>query len=339
MPPRYVILAIVAFWLVTVGLFLHGVVMPRLAQTEPVMFPVDLVDEAGKQTETTSFEVTKNGTGKSSPLYRADVDWRYHPEDDTFESECTLNLRFVDEPEPPRNEGPAWLPQVHRVDMTSSYRLTRYGEMTAINSQTSYHLVMGEAKEGIKVEAEVTGAPRAGQYTPHLRFTIPGLGDERKIGPLTLRDFERDGDPVAVLDRGTVLNPLHPPRRFPGLRDGQSWRLTVIDPLALVGLVASLDAAKGDALREAGVAAGAYGLDAHVMPDTETVTLQGGNEVACRVIRCTGDGPVSALAFWVRQGDGAVMKQEVNLHGDSWSLLRLPFGYKMRSSPRPRITP
>src|SRR5947209_4255287 len=86
MPPRTLSLAIVGFWLAMAGLFFWHEVWPRLDPSEPLLFPVDIVDEAGYQNELTSWEVTKNGT----PGYRADVDWRYHAEDDSFESQCDL---------------------------------------------------------------------------------------------------------------------------------------------------------------------------------------------------------------------------------------------------------
>src|SRR5689334_8374085 len=90
MPNRPVTLAIVAFWLVMAGLFGYEQLLPSLAPSEPLMFPVDVVDEAGPQSEVTNWEVTKNGTKG----YRADVDWRYRPEDDAFESECVLAWRL-----------------------------------------------------------------------------------------------------------------------------------------------------------------------------------------------------------------------------------------------------
>jgi hypothetical protein len=334
MLPRSATLAIIAFWLIMVALFTFTEAWPRLAPAEPLMFPVDVIDEAGQSKELVNYNVTKNGTLK----YKAEVEWHYFPENDTFESECQLTPRFPD-PEAPRAEGPAWMPQVHEVRMVSSfYRLTRGGEMKGIEVKSDYRLVSGKDEEGsIGVRAEVKGSPRAGHFTPHVKLTFPGLPQDEKIGPFAARDFERDGDPVAVLPRGIVLNPLHPPRRFPNLADNQRWRITVIDPLALLGLVAPLD---GGALREAGIDAGAaWVLEARVLPGLEGVDWDAGPGVPCRVIRCEGGGPVGPLTFWVRQTDGVVMRQEFHLYGDSWSFLRTSAAYKFRAPPVPRKVP
>jgi hypothetical protein len=335
MPPRSVTLAIVAFWLVMVGLFGLTEVWPRLAPAEPLMFPVDVIDEAGQSKELVNYNVSKNGT----PEYKAEVEWHYFPEDDSFESECQLR-HLSEDPEAPREEGPAWLPQVHKVRMFSSfYRLTRGGEMKGIEVRTDYLLApRGNDEAGIDVRAEVKGSPRAGRFTPHVKLTFPELKQDEKIGPFTARDFERDGDPVPVLPRGIVLNPLHPPRRFPDLADDQRWRVTVIDPLALLGLVAPLD---GDKLREAGIDTGAAAsvLEARVLPSLEGVDWDAGKGVPCRVIRCEGDGPVDRLTFWVRPKDGVVMREEFRLWGDSWSFLRTSAAYKFRAPPAPRKVP
>jgi hypothetical protein len=381
MPKRFLTLAIVAFWLGMTGLFAYEVLWPRLMPSEPLMFPVDIIDEAGTQTETVNWEVTKNGTIG----YRADVDWRYHPDEDTFESECTLAWRFSEdwrdlgphhvlaqafgagalapggvpvgmlaqhaaawkvlesdrlgvEWEAPRQDQLPGLPQIHDVNVQrSAYRLTRHGEMKSITVKASYGLAWGSDQgRGIKVQAEVTGEPRSGRFAPHVKLSFPELADETNIGPLTLKDFAGDGAAVAVLERGTILNPLHPPRRLPELRDGQRWRAVVIDPFALLGLVAPLDRALGGALREAGVAAdgGAEVLDAKVLPGTQLIDWEGGRDVPCRVVRCTGDGAVKSLTLWAREHDGLMMRQEVSLWGDAWTFLRMPYGHKMRFPPR-----
>ncbi len=336
MPPRWFTLAIVASWLIMAGLFGVTEVWPRLSPSEPLMFPVDVIDEAGQQRELVNYNASKNGTLK----YRVEVEWQYHPEDDSFESQGVVRILLSNAREAPREEGPAWLPQVRDVEQKSSYRLTRGGEMKAIDVQTDYRLVQGaDEQAAIKVNARVNGAPHAGRFVPHTRLGFPGLKPDEQLGPLTPQDFERDADPVSVLPRGTVLNPLHPPRRFPELADGQHWRLTAIDPLALLGLASPLG---GDALRRAGIDAGAAAsaLEARVQPDLEEVDWgDGGKGVPCRVIRCQGGGPVEPLTFWVRQKDGVVIREDFRLWGDSWSLLRNSGGYRSQFAPAPPQQP
>jgi hypothetical protein len=342
MPARWLTLAIIAFWLVMVALFNVVEIRPRLSPSEPLMFPVDVIDEAGQAKDLATYNVTKNGTLK----YKAEVEWHYLPEDDTFESECQLTPRWPD-PEAPREEGPTWLPQLHEVALSSFYRLTRGGEMKGIEATTHYSFV--QEKEGedgarvqvseVKVTAEVKGAPHGGRFAPHAKLTFPGLNEDQRIGPFTPRDFERDAEPVPVPPRGTVLNPLHPPRRFPALAGGQHWRLTLIDPLAWLGLAAPLDG--GGALRDAGIDAGAaaWAVEARVQPVLEGVDWDAGRGVPCQVIRCEDGGPVKGLTVWVREKDGVVMRQDFRLWGDSWSFLRNSIAYKFRVVPGQRKIP
>jgi hypothetical protein len=336
MPPRIFTLVIVAFWLAMAALFSVTEIWPRLSPAEPLMFPVDVVDEAGQSRDLVNYYVSKNGVLN----YRADVELSYHHEDDSFESECQLEKSFFDVKEAKRDQGPALLPQVHEVKMTSVYRLTRDAEMRRIDVRTKYVLAVGNDDENAyKVEAHITGTPQARQFVPHLELTFPELKPDAQIGPFTPRDFQQDADPVAVLPRGTVLNPLHPPRRFTDLAEGQRWRFTFIDPLALLGLVAPLDAANGGALRNAGIGTGVSVLDAEVQRGVQTMTWDEGKDVLCRIIECEGDGPVGPMTIWVRERDGVVMRQEFRLWGDSWSLLRLPRAYKMRAPTSQRKLP
>jgi hypothetical protein len=322
MPSRFFTLTIIAFWLATVGLFVYAEVWPRLASSEPLLFPVDVVDEAGgRRGEDTDFEASKNGTEG----YHVEVVWRYHPEDDSFESEGKLKRIYTDEKEEaPRPEGPAGLPQVHSVDMESSYRLTRAGETKAIRTTTQYDLATAAGGEDVRIKAEVTGAPRAGRLVPHLKRS-PDPKDQEKASPFVL-SIDRDAGVVPVPARGTVLNPLHPPRRFVDLAADQRWQLTVIDPFVLGEAKTAPDAV-------------AFVLEARVLPEAETVKLRDEIQVSCRVVECTGAGPVGPLTYWLRPGDGAVMQVKVTLSGDSWELKRLRPGYKMRFPPKVKMTP
>jgi hypothetical protein len=337
MPPRFITLAIIAFWLAMVGLFVYGEVWPRLRPSEPLLFPVDVVDEAGQghRSDEPKYYVFKNGSGG----YLADLDWDYHPEDDSFESKCVLNLHWTGVTEAPRPEGPAWLPQVHNVRLTSAYRLTRNGELKAIASTTEYRLVAeADDQSKLEVKAVVGGEPRAGRLVPHLELTFPELaGPAPKFGPLDITAFDRDTESVAVSTRGTVLNPLHPPRRFANVSPGQRWRVTMIDPLALPGLVAPLDAARGGALRRAGIdaGAGAYVLDVRVLPELDIIDWRGGNQVPCHVIQCSADGPVGPITYWARQRDGAILHQEVSLDGDVWTFELGRAGFGSPTPPTP----
>jgi hypothetical protein len=380
MPPRTLTLAIVGLWLAMAGLFFWHEVWPRLEPSEPLMFPVDIVDEAGYQSEVTSWEVSKNG----APGYRADVDWRYHDEDDSFESQCELfkglsykvpvgrlsallqsggafaaapcsppagsllsygvQLIFLDSEdydpdwEPPRPSGPAalvpaWLPQLRYVKTSSSYRLTRQGDMRSIDLRSEYRLSERyelKDKDAPGLVAEIRGEPRSGRFTPRIKLKLD-RPEGLDIGPLHAAPFDRFGATVPVLGHGTVLNPLHPPRRFPNLQEGQRWRAAVINPLPLFALATARDSAQSNYLPDAGLPLdrGTDQLDARVLPGIQQVNWELG-KAACRVVHCTSLGPVASITYYVREHDGALMRQDVRLWGDTWSFLRRPHGFKMR---------
>jgi hypothetical protein len=332
MPKRSIILAIVAFWLGMAGLFVYQVLWPRLMPSEPAMFPVDIVDEAGAQLETTSWLVTKNGGGG----YRANTDWEYVADTDTFRSHCQL-VRGQRLAEAPRAEDGPWLFQLHEVQTDSSYYLTRAGEMTRIDATTSFTLAFSDhPSDGLKVSARVSGRPRAGRFLPHLEVSFPGPSNAAGHDPARPQDTQRDAALVSVLARGLVLNPLHPPRRLADLRPGQRWLVTLIDPFAPFGLVTSPPDARGR-MKNAGATddSAADILVARVLPDLETLFWEEKNEeVICRVVRCAGDDPFPALTLWVRERDGMLFKQEaVTRSGDVWTFLRRPYNYRMQQAP------
>jgi hypothetical protein len=386
MPPRTLTLAIVGFWLAMAGLFFWHELWPRLEPSEPLLYPVDIVDEAGYQNEVTSWEVTKNGT----PGYRADVDWRYHSEDDSFESQCDLAkgvtyflprgradvvLRTVGalaaapggvpigaltqhlalyglmdseeldpEWEAPRSRGgampmPDWLPEIHNVHISSSFFLTRHGDLRKVELTSEYTLAKRtEERSGTAVKAEIGGAPRSGRFTPHVQQPpaedkLPRGKPPRglDIGAFHVDSCDGDGATVPVLGHGTVLSPLHPPRRFPNIQEGQRWRAAVIDPLPLLGLAPSQDRKLAGTMREAGLPVDGCAdvLDARVLPGIRVINWELG-KAACRVVHCTGVGPVASITYYVREHDGTLMRQDTRLWGDSWSFLRRPHGFKMR---------
>jgi len=364
MPSRLITLVIIALWLVTTGLFVARDLWPRLAPSEPLMFPVDIVDEAARQTivanrqelrddriagvdriagittDGVSWYVLKNGGGG----YRANTYWDYIPEDDSFRSRCELGIgNRAAEPAKSEGVGPLGLFQFQNVDARSSYYLTRAGHLTRLEASTEYDLFL--AQEAIKlaprVRAEVSGEQRAGSFVPHLDVSFPLPGGKKRLGPVALgplrpEAFQRNDVPVPAPGRGLVLNPLHPPRRIPNLTPGQRWRVAVIDPFALIGLVAPLWPA-GEALPDAGASV----LEAAVLPRVKTLVWDEdhGNaagkteEVTCRVIECLGDGAVTRLALWAREGDGFLLKQEADVWGDTWTFWRRDHAYRMEPPP------
>ena len=74
---------------------------------------------------------------------------------------------------------------------------------------------------------------------------------------------------------------------------------------------------------------GADLLDARVLPGIQQIEWELG-KAACRVVHCTGHGPVASITFYVREHDGTLMKQDVKLWGDAWSFVRRPQLFPLR---------
>ena len=326
MPPRFFTVAIIAFWVLMLGLFLIGDVWPRLAPTEPLMFPIDVVDEAGNHAEGSKFAVSNEDTSPYPDavdwLDRAQGEWRYFPDTDSFESKCEFTLSETN------------------ATLVSIYRLSRGGQMLGIEA-TSFVTAQGQAKT-VLVQARLTGSPHNGRFIPQVERTFPNATDGAASQSST-------GLEVAVSSRGTVLNPLHPPRRFTDLGAGQQWQMTVIDPLPLLKLARPTHAAQGDAVSDADMAASAcaYVLKAQVQPEVKSIVWPTAKEgqVSCWIVHCTGDGPVGPLTYWVRQRDGSqsqpgykagdVLRLEVTLNGEQWTVQCLTEGLSMRPYKRP----
>jgi hypothetical protein len=334
MPPRWLALSIVAFWIAMSGLFFWRDVLPRLNPTEPLMFPVELVDEAGSIRNQNLYDVgwtvSKNGAGG----YVANVEWNYVPESDSFDSHCTLRHGESSEEEKPRGVGPMAFPQLHDIDMESHYFMTRKGQMHSFSVKSQYTLVATKPKElEIVTKVSVEGEPGDRQFVPHITMSLA----PEKGGDL-LPPLEERAPALEVGERHLVLNPLHPVRRFPSLQAGQHWRVTIIDPLAAFGALPRTLAK--DLLSNVNVemAPSAFVLEAQVQSEQENLSWEG-KVIPCRIIQI-GDNPLLlSMTLWVSVSDGLVMKQEVSLTGDSWVMVRrlhpqmLPSGKNTRKKP------
>jgi hypothetical protein len=272
MPPRHVTLAIVAFWVAMSGWLFYHELWPRLRPGEPPPYLIDLVEEARTQEQTIFWEVLQNG--KETGYARTGVS--YQEADDTFLLHGEFKLRA-----PGAVGAPIMV-------IESSYRVTRGGDLRAVTAHAK-----GEATFhglGFSVTADVTGEVRDGRLYPHFKIQYP------------LGTYEDTVQPVAVSERGSVLNPLQPVNRLQGLRAGQHWRLPLIDPLASV-----LPGSRPDVrVLEADVSKGT--LDWY------------GREVPCFVIDYRGDD--ARARTWAREADGMVLQQEVSLGGESLILRR-----------------
>jgi hypothetical protein len=299
MPSRWLSLSIIAFWLAMSGLFFWRDLWPDLRPGEPPPYKADLVEEAQR----------RQGHGRPTTwtVYHNDVEafmaetWVNHQvEDDTFEMESQLV------PRPPfRPITPKWLPQVELRRGRGSYRVDRDGNLVGVVAEFNLRAKGGnlilKGLAGAKgfagdVVLTLTGEVRDGKLYPHWHI-------DNSLGNV----FDLQFEPIAVPHRGSVVMPLQPVNRLRGLRPGQTWRIPLLEPLAMVGLGGG----------------GVKYLDARVLPAPEVLSWKG-ETIPCLVIEYHGEDVTGRT--WVAtgaRGEDRVLRQEFDLADDvRWAIQR-----------------
>ena len=298
MPPRWLSLLIVTFWLGTTGWLAYQDVWPLLSSGQAPPYAIDLEDEVQTRQAHIRWVVSYNG----NPSLRAETWVEPNPADDTFalHSELYPLARFPAK-EPDNGRLPfGGLVEIHKA--TSVYRVTRQGDLRAVRLDLS--AVVGGLAPG---EGSLTGEVHDGQFRPHVRASSPVFPGA---------DFDGDLDPVPVPAHGSILSPMHPVNRITGLRPGQTWRLPLVDPVPTV-ISALVKKYLGDLAPSAG--GGETVVTAHVLPQTEP--LPGGKDAPlCWVIGYQGDDVTAKT--WVQVDNGLVLRQEAERGGDHWVLQR-----------------
>lgn len=292
MPPRWLSVSIVLFWLGTTGWLFYQDVWPLLLPGQAPPFTIDLEDEVQTRQAHIHWSVLYN----DRPYLRAETWVEPDPADDTFALKATLGP-LAAAPKGRDAEAEPFGGLVRLLRSTSTYRIARNGDLRSLSVEFSV-----EARAGGLVasgDGDLDGEVKDGKFLSHLWLSSPVLPGGA---------VEKELDPVPVSAHGSVLSPLHPVNRIAGLRPGQTWRLPLVDPIK-------------DALTA--LAAGRPGeeivLTAHVLPRTETLTWNG-EPAECLVIDYQGDD-VSART-WVQVGTGLVLRQDSERDGERLALVR-----------------
>jgi hypothetical protein len=319
MPPRFVTVLVVLFWLGTSAWFFQRELWPSLRGGDPPPFVIDLVDEARQ------LPIDWHVLQGDKKVGKASTQIAYDQADDTFRLEGTFELNY---------EFKLFL--LGRIStkakVENMYRVTREGELLEVKTHATLTIpsMLGEfggrplegaggeqtPPGGYEIKGEIAGPVRDGSLQPTGKVVVPGEVQEIQF------------DPVPLSGRGSVLNPLHPVNRLRGLRPGRTWQIPLFDPLAL--LSAAKVEAKGGKERESAVLAilgilkgnGSQfrRLNATVLDGTQSLFWDD-HEETCQVIEYR-DGDLNAHT-WVRQRDGTVLQQEANLRGDQIVLKRV----------------
>jgi hypothetical protein len=295
MPARHVVAFIVLFWAATTGWLYYRDLRPYLTPGNAPPFTISLFDEAE------AFRYRENDTSKRKEglewsIYQDDeikgyaVTWvKYRQEDDSFELKSQFKFwskgRFsASDPD---------------QTIENVYHVSRDGELRDVNASVTVEVPFLPKPLSGRLRGKVTGGMLA------LQAEAPGLSEPYQLPP------------VKVQSRGSVLNPMQPLNRLPGLRRGQHWRMPLVDPLDDV--VRSI-AAKFPALAAMQTHKVAY-LDAEVLPQTIMLDRNDGKDpVECLVIEYHGED-ISARTL-VGAQDSLVYLQEVTNQGQNLRLVR-----------------
>jgi hypothetical protein len=306
MPARHTVFFILAFWAATTGWLYYRDIRPYVTPGNPPPFTISLADEAEAFRFHTNDE-SKRKEGLEWSIYQDDdikgyaVTWvKYYKNDDSFELHGQYKFwskgRFS-------ASDPDQL-------IKSSYRVTREGELRAVNAKIEVKVPLVQAVYG-----QLTGTVENGRMTPHIVIEAPP-----PFGPV-----KRDLQPIEIKSRGSVLNPLQPLNRLPGLRRGQHWRMPMVDPLddVIRGLTT-----KVPGLGDVQTPKTPY-LEAEVLRDTISLSRNdGAQQVECLVVEYHGDD-MSARTL-VGVDDSLVYQQEVTHQGQTLKMVREDAGSKLQ---------
>ena len=295
MPPRWLSILIVAVWLLFSGRLVVRDLLPRLLPGEPPPYTIDLVEEVRTTRSYVDWMVLHNGRSVFRSQSRV-----LHSRRDRDEFELTAEFH------PLKPGDRVALHGVLVSRMVSTYRVTGAGDLLGLSVEVAGTPQLAELIPfvgGADFRLSIDGTVKDGRLEPRVRF---GLGDKG------MREFALPA--VAVRRGGSVLLPLHPVNRLAGLSPGESWHMTVLDPL-------------GDSLATLGGGGGEVRiLRARVRDEAvEFVAPSDQNwrrrkPVACLVIDYEGDDFTAST--WVERERGLVMCQEATLGGDRWLMYR-----------------
>lgn len=264
MPPRSVIAGILVFWLgMTSWYVVRERIVPWLRDDSPAAFRIELTDEVGVSTVNWKvlFQQKPVGQGRTETKMLHDR---------TFE--LSSYFRF-DALSPVKN--------VDVKNFHTAYRVDREGTLLGISAKAVVETF------GVNVTMEMDDAVESGKLTLHPKVVF----GEQTINapPIGPSDLSR---------RGSILNPMHPMNRLPGLRAGQRWRVPLFDPMEASSSVPGLAqlADSGPKELEAEVTLADYDWNGEATPVFKIDYRKPGME------------PIIA-GTWVRREDDLVLQQ------------------------------
>lgn len=289
MPPRWLCVGILLFWLTVTGRLFWRELLPRLQPGQPPPYTIDLHEEAHTSIRARiHWRIYHQGKEALSASTRVD-----HPERDVFE--------LIAEYRGPKRIDRFSLPPLSLRSLTSVYRVNGAGDLLGMRVAFEGRPELGEQwKELLNVDfrAVIQGDVQNGKLAPRLELEIPGGK------PITRQSIAIDAP-----RGGAVLLPLHPVNRLRGLSPGQRWTMTAYDPM---------DASLGAML---GTQTEPRLLRARVRDEEEMFSFGRRRDRACLVVDYEGDDFTAITR--VDRDTGLVLCQEVSLgKNNHWAMYR-----------------
>jgi hypothetical protein len=283
MPPRWLCLLIVLFWLACNGWLMYSDLLPQVLPGQPPPFTIDESAEVQTRPPVTTWTVLRDDlkalTARTQVRHRAR---------DLFE--------LTAEYQPEKTAGGVSVNGLFLQTMTSTYRVNSDGDLLGLHVRLRGIPELARPLLDARFTATLDGEVKAGRLHTVRRFEVEGGREHR----LPLAD-------LAAPRGGTVLMPLHPVNRLRGLSPGQSWRMTILDPLAMLSAWQGMDVE-------------ARFVRAAVRPEVEEYTHGRYQDVPCLVIDYQGDNVQAST--WARRHDGLVLCQQATIGKTRWEMVR-----------------
>jgi len=284
MPSRFVVAAILLFWLGTTSIVAYRELRPRYFADVPATVSIELSDEA-----TPALPVQWNIYRGSQIIGTLTTRMAHVPEDDSFKfisKYSNLKLDF--------GSGISFeIPTAETV-----VRVTRDGQLREQNMNGKLEVKLA-ALTLAQASTTVTGTVQGKQLIGHC------------VLKSSIANIDRALEPVPVPE-GQVLNPLMPVNRLKDVSPGKKWTIRLIDPLndSLKLLMMELAKNQKSALLPTQTGAESPELVAEVLSEAVLVDRAAnlGGPVKCWVIEYRSEQAMART--FVSVTDGRVIRQE-----------------------------
>jgi hypothetical protein len=279
MPSRLFVIAIVVFWLGTLGWVFQREILPQYQAGEPPTLYLDVQDEVGGRIIQWEVFMGEDRVGTATTTVRALPDQTF-----AIHNKLKLDTRTG----------------LFRYFLSSedTYRVRADGSMLGFRALVKLSLSQAEADvmntllqlkfKAYENELEILGKVTDGVVEPRLRLNKLPVKDNPLFNP----------QPIELPHHGSVFNILHPQNKIHGLYEGRSWLVPVFSPLAFSSSIIASSAPAP--LRKTAYLA--------TVADDELSWL--GETVPCWRVDVGDPASKPICRVWVRKSDSLVLQHE-----------------------------